>query len=41
MEVDNQATMTWDTTFNSWVNSGTVDMLGGTLRTAGATNPAP
>jgi len=36
-EIDNNATMTWDTS-NSWINSGTVDLRGGTLRTGGATN---
>ncbi len=36
-EIDNGATMTWDTS-NSWINSGTVDLRGGTLRTGGATN---
>jgi len=38
-EIDNGATMTWNTS-NSWINSGTVDILGGTLRTGGSTNPA-
>jgi hypothetical protein len=36
-EIDNSATMTWDTS-NSWINSGTADLRGGTLRTGGATN---
>jgi hypothetical protein len=36
-EIDNSSTMTWDTS-NSWINSGTVDLRGGTLRTGGATN---
>lgn len=37
LEIDNSSTMTWDTT-NSWINSGTVDLRGGTLRTGGPTN---
>ena len=34
------ATMTWNAS-NSWINSGTIDMRGGTLRTGGITNAAP
>ncbi len=37
--IANGATMTWDIS-NSWVNSGIVDIRGGTLRTGGFTNAA-
>jgi hypothetical protein len=36
LQISAGATMTWNTS-NSWQNSGTVDLRGGTLRTGGAT----
>ncbi|MCS7049086.1 MAG: hypothetical protein NZ483_07315, partial [Verrucomicrobiae bacterium] len=40
LQVSAGATMTWHAT-NAWVNAGTIDMRGGTLRTGGLTNVPP
>lgn len=40
LQISAGATMTWHST-NAWVNAGTIDMRGGTLRTGGITNVPP